>query len=62
MILFQLLLLIAMAAAKLTVTSSVASERNFSLTDHVVHARRSTFKSPKINNILFMNSSIHHTK
>ena len=46
-ILFQLLLQITMAAAKLTassVTSSAASERNFSLAGHVVSSRRSTLK------------------
>ena len=64
-ILFELLLLITIDAAKLTassVTSNTASERNFSLAGHVVSARRSTLISPSVNNILFMNSAIHHTK
>ena len=59
-----LLLLIAMTAAKLTassVISSAVSEQNFSLDDHVVSAR-STLISSTVNNILFMNSAIHHTK
>ena len=39
-------------------SSSSASERNFSLAGHVVSARRSSLKSSSVNNILFLNSAI----
>ena len=42
--------------------TSAANERNFSLAGHVVSARKSTLKSSSVNNVLFMNSAIHHNK
>jgi len=42
--------------------TSPASEQNFSLADHIESASRSTLKSSSVNNVLFMNSAIHHTK
>ena len=51
--------LAAMARKVFAVMStSSASERNFSLAGHVVSARRSSLKSSSVNNILFLNSAI----
>ena len=50
--------LAAMARKVFAVMStSSASERNFSLAGHVVSARRSSLKSSSVNNILFLNSA-----
>ena len=40
-------------------SSSSTSEKNFSLAEHVVSARRSSLKNSYINYILFLNSAIY---